>query len=64
MPPTSIVNNVFVEHILASPGCEHMKRTVGYLKKKEIVEYFGNMSRSNEVEVKGTVEMEHKYEGK
>ena len=64
MPPTSMVNNVFVEHILASPGCEHMKRTVGYLKKKEIVEYFGNMSRSNEVEVKGTVEMEHRCEGK
>ena len=45
MPPTSMVNNIFVEHILASPECEHMKRTVGYLKKKEIIEYFGSVPK-------------------
>ena len=51
MPLTSMVDNIFVEHILASPGCEHMKRTVGYLKKKEIVEYFGDVPQSNDVKV-------------
>ena len=64
MPPASMVNNVFVEHILASPECEHMKRTVGYLKKKEIVEYFGDIPQSNDAKVKGTIGMDHKNRGK
>jgi len=49
-----------VEHVLASPECEHMKRTVGYLKKKEIIEYFGNILQSSDAEIKGTVGMEHR----
>ena len=64
MPPTSVVDNVYVEHILASPGCEHMKRTVGYLKIKEIIEYFGSVSRSDKAEVRDMVEVDHKNEGK
>jgi len=64
MPPKSMVDNIFVEHVLASPGCEHMKRTVGYLKKKEIVEYFGDVPRSNDAKVKDTVEMDFKNGGK
>ena len=64
MPPTSIVDNVYVEHILASPGCEHMRRAVGYLKIKEIIEYFGSVSQSDKAEVRDMVEVDHENEGK
>jgi len=64
MPPTSMVDNLFVEHVLASPECEHMKRTVGYLKIKEIVEYFGGAQKSKHSKVKNTVEADHRNGGK
>jgi len=61
MPQSGRSENVFVEHTLASPTCEHMKRTVGYLKMKEIMEYFGEDVRKCD---KTTVEVDHRNGGK